>query len=144
MVDATGNILEVPGTSQVAEVKPGDVLASYSPPPLIKGGTVKAGQGLIAAGTLMALEVSSKKYVKYVGGGTADPAVGVLYEAVDTGSGGAPPAGTNKDRLGNIIMRGTVKLDKLTGYDAGARDDLNGRVINRSTEAGDAGDYLAF
>jgi hypothetical protein len=139
MAEAYGNTLVPPGTSQVAEVKPGDVLASYSPPPLIKGGTIKGGAGLLAAGTVMGLEAATKKYIAYTDTGAGDPAVGVLMEAVDTGA--ASPAG---DKLGNIIMRGTVKMDKLTGYDAAALADLNGRVINRSTEGSNAGDYIAF
>jgi hypothetical protein len=137
MAEAYGNILDPPGFKTVAEVKPGDILASYSPPPLVKGGTLSSGQGLVAAGTVMALNTSTKKYVPYVAAGpngTGNP-TGVLYEPVDTALG---------DKLGNIIMGGQLKRDKLIGLDAGAITALNGRVIDRSTEASNVGDIFAF
>jgi hypothetical protein len=125
MADAYGNPLDPPGTSQVAEVKPGDILASYARFTQ-KGVTLKGGQGVLAAGTVLGRETATKKYLAYddanspAGIGVAK---GVLRENVDTGPSGAP-----KDKLGNIIMSGIVKYSKLVGYDANAGTDLNGRV----------------
>jgi len=125
MAEAFGNILDPPGTGQVAEVKPGDILASYARFTQ-KGVTIKGGQGLLAAGTVLGRETSTKKYLAYndsnspAGIGVAR---GVLRENVETGTGG-----TAKDKLGNIIMSGIVKYSKLVGIDANGIADLNARA----------------
>jgi hypothetical protein len=148
MPDAFGTI-PAPGSTVVAEVKPGDVLASYSPPPLIKGGTIKANQtstgagtGTVIAGQAVDFEVATKKYI-ITAAGTA--AIGVLLQSVDTSKG---------DALGNIILSGTVKRNKVLGFGGtvvggaitatGNIAGLSARVIDRSTEADNAGDYLKF
>lgn len=130
MAEGHGDVLYVPKTGAVAEVKPGDVLASYSPPPFIKGGTIKGGQGLIAAGTVMAYETATKKYVKYNNGGSggAEIAKCVIRDAVQTGTGGAPPTGTDEDKLADLIFVGILKSANLVGWDANAVADLEARV----------------
>jgi hypothetical protein len=154
MPDAFGTI-PAPGTTVVAEVKPGDVLASYSPPPLIKGGTIKTSQttpagggaavptGIVRAGQALDYEAATKKYIITVAGTAA---VGVLLQDVDTSKG---------DVLGNIIMSGTLKAERVIGFGA-VRDaagfvtttgniaGLGSRTINRSAEAGLLGDYIRF
>lgn len=126
MPEAYGDVLYTPGTTTTAEVKPGDILAAMGAGILKKGVTIKGGQGLLAAGTVLGRETATKKYLAY---NNADSpagigvARGVLFEGVNTGS--ASPAG---DMLGNIIYGGTLKLSKLTGLDANAITDLNGRT----------------
>lgn len=120
MADAYGNVLYVPGTSAVSVVSPEEILFSYAKFTQ-KGVTLKKGQGVIAAGTLLARETATKKYVKYndAGSGGAEVAKGVLRQSVDT---------TNSDYLGNIVISGILKYDKLTGVDANANTDLKARV----------------
>lgn len=119
MTDAYGNIIEVPGQSGPGtEVKPSDIIASYSPPPLIKGATIEGGNGVIVAGTLMQRNSSSKLREPY----TSGPAEGFLLETVDTGTGGS-----SQTRMGNIVLAGTLKLSKLVGLDANGITNLNAR-----------------
>jgi hypothetical protein len=125
MPEAFGDVLYTPGTSQVAEVKPGDILAAYGAGILKKGVTIKGGQGLLVAGQVIARETATKKYVAYDTGGAggAEVARGVLAEGVNTGTGTSPVG----DMLGNIIYGGTLKLSKLTDLDGDAVTALNGR-----------------
>lgn len=150
MPDAFGTI-PAPGTAVLAEAKPGDVLASYSPPPLIKGGTIKANQtsvgaatGIVAAGQAVDYEAATKKYILTVAGTAA---VGVLLQSVDTSKG---------DALGNVILSGTVKASKIRGFGATATGTwpnntitamgniagLSARTITRSV--GGVDDYIKF
>ena len=119
MAEAWGNILDPPGFKVVAEVKPGDILYALGHGIIKKGVTLLSGQGVIAAGTVIARQTASKKYVVYnnAGSGGAEVADGILAEAVDTASG---------DKLGNVYFGGAFKLDKLTGLDSNAIADLNG------------------
>ena len=122
MAAAVGN-LPVPSTGAVTEYKPKEIMASYSPPPFIKGRTIKkvGGGGAIAAGTVLARETATKKWIAYNngGGGGAEVAKGVLLEDVDTTAG---------DVLGNIVFEGQLKYSLLVGLDANGIADLNGRV----------------
>lgn len=124
MADAVGNVLNPPGTSGVSEVKSDDILASMNAYTQ-KGVTLKGGQGLLAAGTAIARETASKKYVAYNNGGSggAEVCKGFLRQASDTG-----PSGSPVDRLGNIVVAGILKYDKLVGRDSNADSDLNARV----------------
>lgn len=119
MTDTFGNIIKVPGTASTAEVKPADILASYARLTQ-RGVTIKSGQGVIEAGTLLARETSSKKYVVYNNGGSggAEVAKGVLRQSVDTADG---------DAMGNLVVSGILKDSLLTGVDSGALADLNAR-----------------
>lgn len=131
MPDREGNVLRPPGLSAKAEVKPIEIMASYARFTQ-KGVTMAGGQGVIAAGTVMGRVTSTKKYVPYTDAATngagSDTALGVLRESVDTGTGGAPPTGTNMDALGDIVMSGILKNSLLVGLTASAITDLNGRV----------------
>lgn len=120
MADAWGNILEPPHEGALSEVKPGDIIAAMGAGILEKGVTIEAGQGLIAAGTVLGYKTATKKYVVYATGNTdgSGTARGILREAVDA---------TSVDKLGNLIMGGTLKLSNLTGLDNDAITDLNGR-----------------
>ncbi len=126
-MSAFGNIAP-PSYSQKAEVKPGDILASYSPPPLIKGVTIVKnttagpnGDGKIPAGTLLGRITASKKYGEYAdaAGDGRGVARGVLLQSVDI---------SQSDQLGNIVYRGTLKYSKLRGRDTAADTDLNARI----------------
>ena len=150
MPDAFGTI-PAPGSTVVAEARPDTILASYSPPPLIKGGTIKANQtstgaatGIVAAGQALDYEVATKKYVLTVAGTAA---VGVLLQAVDTSKG---------DALGNVVFSGTLKAKKVRGFGATATGTypnetitamgniagLTARTIIRSV--GGVDDYIKF
>jgi hypothetical protein len=147
MPDAFGTI-PAPGSTVVAEVKPGDVLASYSPPPLIKGGTIKANQtsvgaptGIVKAGQAVDYEAATKKYILTVAGTAA---IGVVLQDVDTSKG---------DALGNVILSGTVKQKRIRGFGATASGPdtitaigniagLSARTIVRSV--GGVDDYIKF
>lgn len=138
MPDAFGTI-PVPGTTVKALVKPGDILASYSPPPLIKGGVIASGQtstgattGIVSAGQVLDYNTGTKKYI-ITAAGTA--AVGILLQDVDTSGG---------DALGNVILSGTVKKMKIIGFGGtpGTITGLSARTIVRSV--GNADDYVKF
>lgn len=120
MADREGNILRPPGTGQTAEVKPTEILASYARL-YQKGRTFKAGNGVIEAGTVVARETATKKYVPYndAGAGGAEVAKGVLRMAIDT---------TDEDKLGDVVFGGILKNSKMIGLDAAAVTDLNGRI----------------
>ncbi len=106
---AFGNIPS-PTFSQKAEVKPGDILAAYSPPPINKGVTIKSGQNLVA-GAALARETATKKYVAYSPGGAGGVGTvkGFLRQSVDA---------TGGDKQGNIVLGGVLKLSKLTASGA--------------------------
>lgn len=89
-----------------------------------KGVTIAGGQGVLAAGTLLAQRTSDKKYVAYnnAGSGGADTARGVLRRATDTGGVGSA------DQLGNIVIQGILKLSMIVGADAAALTDLGATV----------------
>jgi hypothetical protein len=150
MPDAFGTI-PAPGSTVLAEARPGDVLASYSPPPLLKGGTIKANQtstgcptGIVLAGQALDYEAGTKKYI-ITAAGTA--AIGVLLQSVDTSKG---------DALGNVLLSATVKAKKVLGFGGtvsgtypnltitalGNIAGLSGRTIVRSV--GGVDDYIKF
>ena len=120
MADREGNVLRPPGTGSTPEVKGDEILASYSRLHQ-KGRTFKAGQGILEAGTVVARETATKKYVEYDTGGAggAEVAKGILRTAIDT---------TDEDKLGNVVFGGIVKNSKITGLDGDAITALNGRV----------------
>ena len=131
MADREGNVMKVPGTSAKAEVKGREILASYARFTQ-KGCTLAGSQGVLEAGTLLARNSSTKKYVKFDADGSTDTDAcrGVLRNSVDTGTDGA---------LGNIVVSGVVKSSLVaaaTGFASGISDadyiaavgDLNGRL----------------
>jgi hypothetical protein len=88
-----------------------------------KGVTIAAGQGVLAAGTLLGQRTSDKKYYAYNPANTpagTDAARGVLRRPVDTGS----VADARFDQVSNMVIQGIVKYSMLQGFDAAAADDL--------------------
>jgi hypothetical protein len=121
MAENTGNVIKVPSNSSVAEVKPGEIIASYARFTQ-KGVTLKGGQGTLVAGTVLGKETATKKYLAYNDGNSPagiGVARGVLRQTVDT---------TDGDVLGNLVVSGILKNDQIIGEDANAIADLNARV----------------
>lgn len=73
-----------------------------------KGGTIKAGQGILLLGTVLARQTSTQKWVKFESGGSdgAGVAAGVLRKTVDTGAGADA-----KEFQGNIVFAGILKYN---------------------------------
>lgn len=88
--------------------------------------TLAAGQGVLSAGTVLAQVTATKKYVKYVNGGSGGvgTAIGILYDSVDTGT---DPAG--RDIFGNIVTSGILRNSAISGADSGAITSLNARTV---------------
>jgi hypothetical protein len=88
------------------------------------GVTLAGGQGVIAAGTVLAQKTADKKYYVYsnAGSGGIDTARGVLRKAADTGLAGSP------DQQGNMVISAILKLSLIVGADAAALTDLGGTV----------------
>lgn len=116
MVDQIGNEIPAPGVYKGVTVANDEILYSYTGRFTQKGVTLKSGQGVLVAGTVLARETASKKYVKYNagGGGGTNVAVGILRKSVDTGSDAAAPS-----YLANIIISGILKLVKVSSANAG-------------------------
>lgn len=111
--------LPVPGYSKGPEYTDPELL--YSTAAFTqKGVTLAGGQGILPAGTVLGRNNTDKKYYAYDNGGAngIDTARGILRRAVDTGGAGAP------DQLGNLVIQGIVKLNMVSGADAGAITDL--------------------
>lgn len=86
-----------------------------------KGVTIAAGQGVLAAGTVLGQKTSDKKYYAYSNAASngIETARGVLRRAVDT---------TGADQLGNIVIRGILKSSLVVGSDSAALTDLGATV----------------
>lgn len=120
MASREGNVLLPPGLTVGSTVTGDEILASYARFTQ-KGYTIKGGQGVVPAGTVMFRETSTKKYViQNSGNGTAR---GILRKAVDTGASGSALAA---DRLGNIVVSGIVKLSLM-------KDSLGAAIGGGST-----------
>lgn len=92
-----------------------------------KGVTIAAGQGVLAAGTVLGQKTSDKKYYAYdnsKGDGT-QVARGILRRPVDTGV----VANASDDQVSNIVIAGILKYGLLVGVDAAALTDL-GMVVD--------------
>lgn len=132
MTAREGNVLKVPGTGSVAEVKGDEILGSYARFTQ-KGLTLlQTADTVYEAGTLLKVSGTAKKYMGLEDGdldGTTDPTiVGILRKGVDV---------SEKDHLANYVASGIVKLDKLKYGDGTAVDSadydavaagLNGRI----------------
>lgn len=116
MVDQIGNEIPAPGVYTGTHVEQDEILYSYTGRFTQKGVTLKAGEGVLVAGTVLARETSTKKFVKYASGGSGgtNVAVGILRKTVDTGTDAA-----GKSYLGNIIISGILKLVKISSANAG-------------------------
>ncbi len=86
--------------------------------------TVKSGEGVLEKGTVLGIETASEKYVAYDDGAAdgSEVAKAILADKVDA---------TSNDVLVVAYVRGCFYKSKLTGYDANALTDLNGRVIGK-------------
>lgn len=84
--------------------------------------TAKTGEGVLEKGTLLGIETATGKYVPYDDAAVdgSEVAVAILADKIDT---------TDTDQLVAAYVRGQFVLSKLTGYDAAALVDLNGRRI---------------
>jgi hypothetical protein len=111
MVSREGNVLHVPGTGQVAEVKGDEILGAYVGL-LQKGGTLKQGQGVLEAGQVLAYETASKKYVKYAG--TTDE----VQTVTEGGSGLTSFTLTYSGQTTGAIAAGATAADVQTALEA--------------------------
>lgn len=93
-----------------------------------KGVTLKPGQGVLKTGTILARDTASKRYVKYVKGGTggAGEPKGILRKTVDTGSSAG-----DQVFLGNILYSGFAKIGLVKA--------ANGDISNEDLKAAFAG-----
>jgi hypothetical protein len=148
--DATGNVLNVPGTSGKVATTDDEILASYAGftqkgLTLLKdAATGNTPATLIPTGTVLKVSGTAKKYTAAVKAdapavGTAPtgylpaPAiVGILRKDVDT-------AGI--DKLGNVVLHGVVKGAKLK-----YGDDINGLTAGELQALAIAlgGRYIAY
>lgn len=90
-----------------------------------KGCTLKAGQGVLPAGTILGRITASKLWVLYSNAASdgSEVARGFLRTQVDTGTD------VNGNRyLGNVVILGILKNSALSGVDSAAIADLNARV----------------
>lgn len=108
--------------------------ATYTDPEILystvgftqKGVTIGSGQGVLQAGTVLAMKTADKKYYAYnnAGAGGLDVARGVLRRAVDTGV----TVTTENDQVSNIVIAGILKWQLVLGADAAALTDLGATV----------------
>lgn len=91
-----------------------------------KGVTIASGQGVLAAGTVLGMKTSDKKYYAYSNAASngVETARGVLRRAVDTGV----TVSAANDQVSNIVIAGILKLSKVVGSDAAALTDLGATV----------------
>lgn len=119
-----GNLIPAPGYSYIDEIKLTEIL--YSTVGLTqKGMTLKPGNGVILAGTVMGRITSSKLWAPYVDANSDGTQVarGVIRDTVDTGASATSPV-----FMGNIVIAGILRNSKIVGSDAAALTDLNARV----------------
>lgn len=130
-----GNIIPAPGYRK-GNVSTDDELLNSTVGYTQKGVTLKAGQGVLKPGQILAYETTTKRYVKYASGGsngTGTPS-GFLRTGVDTG---VDPLG--QEYLGNIVIMGILNLDVISRANSGsiasavtafnARTDVNFRTF---------------
>lgn len=84
-----------------------------------KGVTIAAGQGVLAAGTVIGIKAADKKYYAY-NDGTVPAAGGVLRRAVDTGAVADPAF----DQVSNMVISGIIKYNMIVGLNTPALSDL--------------------
>lgn len=125
MAELIHNETPAPSFTRGDTVVPREILASYSPPPLVKGITLAPGQGILPAGCAMARKTSDKLWYLYDTGGSGglETCRGFLLQARDTGT----ETTSLPVMQGNIVMRGTLYISSLSGVDADAITFLNAR-----------------
>lgn len=91
-----------------------------------KGVTIGSGQGVLAAGTVIGMKTSDKKYYAYNNAHSdgTETARGVLRRAVDTGT----TVLAANDQVSNIVIAGILKYSLVVGSDAAALTDLGATV----------------
>lgn len=110
-------------TESAAEIRCRGPLEQF----LTSGITLLTGQNL-AMGTVLGKVTASGKYVAYDDDGTDDGrrvAVGILMEDMDA---------TDEDKVTGMFTRGNFYYDRLTGADAAAVTDLNGRLVGNELQ----------
>jgi hypothetical protein len=87
-----------------------------------KGVTLGSGQGVLAAGTVLAQKTADKKYYAYnnANGDGTQVARGVLRRPCDTGV----TVSAANDQVSNIVIAGILKWNMVVGADAAALTDL--------------------
>lgn len=122
MAEYEGDILRPPGVGAPRTTEaPDEVLGAYSPRPLKKGGTVKAGVGVLRTGEPVKYDTASKSYVKSVlTAGAYDQVDAINYAAVDA---------TSEDKLINVLFGGTInaKLPAIVGNETALATALGGQ-----------------
>lgn len=116
-----GNLVPAPGYYVTGTVEFDEIL--YSTARFTeKGVTLAPGQGIVGLGQVMSQQ-TDRTWVPYTGA-TGQVPSGVLRRSVDTGS---DSSATAKRYLGNIVISGILKRDKLTGMTATAVSEMNAR-----------------
>lgn len=133
--DATGNVLNVPGTSGKGPTTDDEILYSYAKFTQ-KGLTLLKDNGVLKTGTVLKVSGTAKKYTGAAkADATADPAttgaVGILRKDVDT---------VGLDKLGNVVISGLIKGAKIKYTDD--QDGLTAGEL-RTLAAGLGGVYNA-
>lgn len=84
-----------------------------------RGVTLAGGQGVLPTGCLLALRSTDGKYVAYATGGSngTNKALGVLRDARDTGGSSSPAGKVSTDCQGNLVYRGTLNANLVSGTD---------------------------
>lgn len=115
--------MSYPGYGSTVTNTPTAILAS-SYGYIVINVTIKSGEGEVAKGTILGIETSSEKYVKYVNGGSGgeEVAKAIIADEVDATSG---------DQLVAAYIRGAFVVSKLTGVGASTVGDLNARLIGK-------------
>lgn len=123
-IDQVGNAIPSPGFFQQGTTTDDELLASAIGWTQV-GITLKAGQGLVPLGTIMGQITATKRWVPYATGATDGSQVpqGALRSSIETGT---DPAG--HEFQGNLVVKGTLKLNKIANADAGAIAALKART----------------
>ena len=102
------------GTYTPPQFKLEAVYSEERHPAVILAKPVKADQGVLEKGLIVALDANGKvvPYNPSAGGSTANP-VGVLVERVDT----------SKETVGNVLVHGVVFRERLIVADAEVTED---------------------
>ncbi len=110
MAEYMGNTIPAPGLSILNPSTTDQELKYSSVKFSQKGGTILAGQGVLQIGTVLARQISTRKWVKYVSGGSdgAGVAAGILRKTIDTGASGSA------EYQGNIVFSGILKYNLVS------------------------------
>lgn len=115
-----GNVLRPPGESAITTfVSPEEILAAYNPPPLKKGGTVKAGAGVLRVGEPLKYDSNGYLVKSVLTAGAYDKVDAINVTAVDC---------TTEDHLVNVLFGGVInaKVAAITGSETGLATALGG------------------